>query len=67
MDDLTNVKNGLELDKIDLTNVLEEKPLVSTKKQSKEKPPNQFHNLYKRVTDISRLMVTLLFTSKKAK
>ncbi len=63
MNDLINVKNGLELDEIDLTKLFSKKPSVSTKKQSKEKPPNQFHKLHKRVTDISRLMVTLLFTS----
>ena len=56
MDDLTYIKNGIELDKMDLTNFIEEKPPVSTKKQSKEKPPNQIRKLFNKVTDVSRLM-----------
>jgi len=62
MDDLTNVKTGLELDKMDFTNFIREKPPVSTKKQSKEKPPNQIRKLFQKVTDVSRLMIMLLFT-----
>ncbi len=52
--DLTNVKNGLELNKIDFTNVKEEKPAVYTKNQSKKKPPNLICKLFQKVTEVSR-------------
>ena len=63
MNELRNVKNGLEFDEIDLTKFLKKKPPVSTKKKSKANPLNRFYKLYKKVTDASRLMITLLFTS----
>jgi len=37
MNDFTYIKNGIELDIMDLTNIIEEKSLVSTKKQSRKK------------------------------
>ena len=57
MDDLTDAKNGLELDTLDLSNVIGQKPTVST-----GHPLNQIRRrLFKKITVGSRLTVSLLF------
>ncbi len=57
MNDLTYIKNGIELDIMDLATIIGEKSSVSTKKQSRKKLPNQICELFKKVTDVFRLMV----------
>jgi hypothetical protein len=56
MDFLIEVKNGVSVkpDKRDLTNVIKEKHFISTKKQSKKKPPNQIWKLFQKIQDVSR-------------
>ena len=63
MNELTKIKNGLELDEIDLTKLFSEKTSISIKKQSNEEPTNQLHKLYRKVAEVSLAKLMLLSTS----